>query len=77
MNSYSPAKTANNNHFHKKGFKMGVYGTRKWPIPERIKNSPTCNLDFNVRSARAVVASRVLQVISLALLFIFFFENDN
>ena len=56
---------------------MGVYGTRKWPIPERIKNSPTCNLDFNVRSARTVVASRVLQVISLALLFIFFFENDN
>ena len=63
--------------FTKKALKVGVYGTRKWPIPERIKNSPTCNLDFNVRSARAVVASRVLQVISLALLFIFFFENDN
>ena len=23
MNSYSPAKTANNNHFHKKGFESG------------------------------------------------------
>ena len=60
--------------FTKKALKVGVYGTRKWPIPERIKNSPTCNLDFNVRSARAVVASRVLQVISLALLFIFFLK---
>ena len=59
--------------FTKKALKVGVYGTRKWPIPERMKNSPTCNLDFNERSARAVVASRVLQVISLALLFIFFF----
>ena len=71
MNCYSPAKTANNTHFHKKGFESGSYGTRKWPIPERIKNSPTCNLDFNVRSARAVVASRALQGISLAFLFTF------
>ena len=71
MNCYSPAKTANNTHFHKKGFESGSYGTRKWPIPERIKNSPTCNLDFNVRSTRAVVASRALQGIFLAFLFIF------
>ena len=56
---------------------MRVYGTRKWPVPERIKNSPTCYLDFKVRYAPAVVASRALQVISLAFLFIFFFDNDN
>ena len=58
--------------FTRKALKVGVYGTRKWPVPERIKNSPTCNLDFNVRNAPAVIASRALQVISLAFLFIFF-----
>ena len=40
------------------------------------KNSPTCNLDFNVRSARAVVASRALQVISLDFLFLFTLSPD-
>lgn len=52
----------NKTHFHKKGseislfLKVRVYGTRKWPVPERIKNSPTCNLAFKVRNAPAVVA---------------------
>ena len=63
--------------FTREALKVRVYGTRKWPVPERIKNSPTCNLDFKVRYAPAVVASRALQVISLAFLFIFFFDNDN
>ena len=60
--------------FTREALKVRVYGTRKWPVPERIKNSPTCNLDFKVRNAPAVVASRALQVISLAFLFIFFWK---
>ena len=74
MNYYSPA---NDTYFHKRGFESGSLWNSERAYSRENKNSPTCNLDFNMRSARAVVALRALQVISLAFLFILFFENDN
>ena len=68
MNCYSPAKTANNTHFHMKGFESESLWNSEMAYSRENKNSPTCNLDFKERSARAVVASRALQVISLAFL---------
>ena len=46
MNYYSPA---NNTHFHKKGFESGSLWNSERAYSRENKNSPTCNLDFNVR----------------------------
>ena len=73
MNYYPPA---NDTHFHKKGFESGSLWNSEMAYSRENKNSPTCNLDFNVRRARAVVASLALQVISLAFLFIFTLSPD-